>query len=184
MKTHKKFALLMVASLVGSLMLVSGAAMAQATNSASATATAVVVAPITVSKTADMVIGNLVAGNGTVTVSTTGVRTKTGGIPFSTSGDTPVAAQFTVTGTANNSFSLDYTGSSNSLSSGPNNLPVDWITEVASAASGKTVATSDATTGALIAGVATIWAGAALSVGASQPAGTYTGTLAITVAYN
>jgi hypothetical protein len=170
------------AVLVGALALVSGAAMAQ-TNSASATATAVVVTPITVTKTADMVVGNLVPGNGVVTLSPNGTRSKTGNAALSLSGATPAAAKFTVSGTGNNSFSINYT-STNSLSSGDSTMAVDWITDVGVNGSGKTAVSPDVTSATLVSGTATIWAGAAITVDNEQAPGTYTGSLGVTVAYD
>ena len=49
---------------------------------------------------------------------------------------------------------------------------------------GKTDASTDATTGTLTSGAAFIFVGAKLTVGASQAAGTYTGIVKVTVAYN
>ncbi len=162
-----------------------------AADNATATATAEVLTPIAVTKAADLVFGNVVPGNGDITLSTTGVRTKTGSTAFSTSGAAAAAGRFDVTGTGNNTFSIDYTGSTATLTSGSGTttttMDIDWITESvagAGAASGKTDATTDATTGTLSSGAARIYAGGKLTVGASQAAGTYTGSLKVTVAYN
>lgn len=163
--------------------LVSGQAMAA---DATATVTAKVITPIAVTKTTDMVLGNLVVGNGVVTLNTSGARTQAGSTPLSTSGSSPAAAEFTVTGEGANTFAIAYTGSSTSLSDGgTNTMAIDFITEaVAATATGKTDASTDATTGTLTTGSAKIFAGAAVTVGASQAAGTYTGSLVVTVAYN
>lgn len=173
---------------LGSLVLLSAAGMraAQALDNATATATAVVLQPIAVAKNADLVFGNVVAGNGDVTVATDGARTKTGSTALPT-GVTPNAARFDVTGSGNNTFSIDYTGSDTALTDASlNTMAVDWITEAVATASptGKTNAATDATTGTLSSGAAYIYVGGVLTVGAAQPAGSYTGTIKVTVAYN
>lgn len=155
---------------------------------ATATATAEVLAPISITVGANLAFGNVVAGNGDVTVSTSGARTKTGAAAFSTSGASPAAAQFNVSGAGSNTFSIDYTGSTTMLtSSGGATMAIDWVTEAVTGtgtATGKTDASSDATVGTLSSGSARIYAGGKLTVGASQPAGNYTGSLKVTVAYN
>lgn len=99
-----------------------------------------------------------------------------------------MAARFDVTGTGNNSFSIDYTGSSTALTNGTpaDDMAVNWITESVGTTTptGKTDETTDATTGTLNSGAAYIYVGGKLTVGAAQPAGTYTGTVQLTVAYN
>lgn len=172
---------------LGTLVLLGSGGMqaAQAADNATATATAVVLQPIAVAKGADLVFGNVVEGNGDVTLATDGTRTKTGttGLPTGVAG---AAARFDVTGTGNNTFAIDYTGSDNTLSDGTNTMAVDWITEVTATAvpTGKTDPSSDATAGTLASGAAYIYVGGKLTVGAGQVAGTYTGTIKVTVAYN
>lgn len=159
---------------------------AQAADNATASATAVVLTPIAVTKSADLVFGNVVAGNGFVTVATDGTRSKTGSTVLPTGGATATAARFDVTGTGNNQFAIDYTGSTTVLTSGSDTMAIDWITEAVATATptAKTDETSDATIGTLASGAAYIFVGAKLTVGASQPAGTYTGSVKVTVAYN
>lgn len=71
---------LLVPTLLGALsFLLAGLAtlrLAQAADNASATA--VVLQPIAVTKSADLVFGNVVAGNGVVTLATDGTRSKSG----------------------------------------------------------------------------------------------------------
>lgn len=158
---------------------------AAAADNATATATAEVLTPIAVAKTTDLVFGNLVPGNGVVTLSTTSVRTKDGSTGFSSSGAAAAAGSFTVTGTGANTFAIDYTGSSTTLVNGVETMAIDWITEaVATTATGKNTTGTNATTGTLSGGSARIFAGGALTVGAEQVSGTYTGSLKVTVAYN
>ena len=92
------------ALLAFSVLLLLGAAVTravQAADNATATATAVVLQPIAVTKSADLVFGNVVAGNGDVTVATDGARTKTGTTVLP-SGVSAAAARFDVTGTGSN----------------------------------------------------------------------------------
>jgi len=173
---------------LGALMLLGAAGMraVQAADNATASATAVVLQPIAVTKAADLVFGNVVAGNGVVTLATDGTRTKSGTAALPT-GVAGVAARFDVTGSGNNTFSIDYTGSDTTLSDGGvNTMAVDWITEAltAATATGKTDETTDATTGTLSSGAAYIFVGGKLTVGGAQAAGTYTGVVKVTVAYN
>lgn len=171
-----------------SMALATGSALAA--DNATASATAVVIAPISVSKSTDMVFGNVLAGNGVITLSTSGGRTKTGSIALSTSGTTASAARFDVSGSGNNTFSIDYTGSDSVLTSTTDSgdtMAVDWIVESVAgtgAATGKTDETTDASSGTLSSGNARIYAGGKLTVGASQDTGTYTGSLKVTIAYN
>lgn len=99
------------------------------------------------------------------------------------------AAVFTVTGTGDSTFTIAYTDSSTALSNGTpaNDMAVNWITEAVAGtgpANTKTDPTTDATSGTLSGGSAKIYAGGVLTVAADQPAGTYTGSLKVTVAYN
>ena len=160
---------------------------AGAADNATASATAVVLTPIGVTKNTDMVFGNLVAGNGDVTVSTNGTRTKSGGtVALLSSGATPAAARFDVTGTGTATFAIDYTGSTAVLTSGGDTMAIAWISEVVATSGGATGATAPGTaaTGTLTAGAAFIFVGGVLTVGAAQAPGTYTGTVQVTVAYN
>lgn len=183
-KTADARSLLALGALV--LLGAAGTRTVQAADNATASATAVVLQPIAVTKSADLVFGNVVAGNGDVTVATDGARTKTGTTVLP-SGVTPAAARFDVTGSGNNTFTIDYTGSDTVLTDASSNtMAVDWITEAVATTSptGKTDPSSDATTGTLASGAAYIYVGGKLTVGASQAAGTYTGVVKVTVAYN
>ena len=158
----------------------------QAADNATASATAVVLQPIAVSKFADLAFGNVVAGNGIVTLATNGARTRSGTTALPT-GVAGAAARFDVTGSGNNTFAIDYTGSDTTLSDGGGNtMAVDWITEAltTTTATGKTDETTDATTGTLSSGAAYIFVGGKLTVGAAQAAANYTGIVKVTVAYN
>jgi hypothetical protein len=184
LKTMSKAQGLLAASTL-ILLGVAGMHTVQAANTDSATATATVLTPIAIAKNADLDFGNVVAGNGNVTLNTSGGRTASGGTGLP-SGGSPSAAHFTVTGTGNNTFSIDYTGSSSVLTSGSDTMNVAWISEVVATASPTAYATTGAnpTTGTLSSGTAHIYVGGQLTVANPQPAGSYTGTVQLTVAYN
>lgn len=149
---------------------------AQATASASVTAT--IVTPISISKTVDMNFGNVaVTGTaGTVVLDPAGVRTKTAGVTLPATTGTVTAASFTVSGQGNYTYTItlpstDYTITRNS---GSETMIVNAFT---SAPTG---------TGALTSGSQTLTVGATLNVSANQAAGIYTnGTgFNVTVNYN
>ncbi len=180
-RTSQYLAIASAAALIA--VLASGPALAA--NNATASATAVVLVPISVAKTTDLSFGRLVAGNGTVTLDTSGARTKTGTAALPT-GASSTAALFTVTGDTTNTFSISYTGSSTVLTNGTpaDDMAVSFVSEAVGTAAPTGVTSGQASTGTLVSGNAYIYVGATLVVGASQNAGTYTGSVAVTVDYN
>lgn len=151
---------------------------------ADATATAgvnaTVLAPIAISKTADLNFGSFAADSnetGTVELATAGTRTFTGGASaVSTGVGTVTAASFSVTGEGAATFSITLPSSAVTLTRATG-------TETMSVA---TFVSDPSGTGALVAGAKTVNVGATLSVGAAQVAGTYANAsgLPVTVAYN
>ena len=182
---RKRMSLYFIAPAVLLALAAGGMQVARAANNATASATAVVLVPISVVKTTDLSFGRLVAGNGTVTLDTSGGRAKTGGTALPM-GATPTAALFTVTGDTTNTFSISYTGTSSVLTDGTpaDDMTVTFITEAIGTTSPNAKTSGQDATGTLVAGNAYIYVGASLIVGAAQPAGTYTGTIAVTVDYN
>lgn len=169
---------------IGALVM-AGGAMAADTNSTSASVTAEVITPLTIAKDTDLVFGNLVAGNGTVTLPTSGVRTKTGDTPLIVLGSSPTAAKFTVTGQGAQTFAITTTGTSATLTGVGDPMVFTLISEsVAGAGAANAVASGAASTGTLLAGKATIYAGGSVVVAANQAAGSYGGSVAISVDYN
>lgn len=141
---------------------------------ANATATAEVLAPITITKTVDMSFGDLYADNlaiGTVALGTDGTRTAGGAVTLGPTGG--AAATFTLTGTASAAYSITLPGVAVQLDSGANNMLVDTFVHDAGGAPAL-----DGT------GNGTFNVGATLNVGINQAAGTYVGNFDVIANYN
>lgn len=141
------------------------------TDTAQGSATAQIVAPISITHDlgAALAFGTLTAGNGgTVTVTTGGAATSTGEVTVLT-GSTNSADAFTVTGDANRSFSITTTGGN--VTSGANSMA---FTTAVTAASQTLSGT----------GTYALAVGGTLTVGSGQAAGLYTGSYDATVTYN
>ncbi|UZJ63894.1 DUF4402 domain-containing protein [Sphingobacterium sp. KU25419] len=146
---------------------------------ASATATATIVTPISITKDVDMNFGNVAVqstSGGTVVLAPGGSRTPSGGVTLPTTAGTVTAASFTVNGTGAYTYSITLPSSALTVSSGANTMTV-------------TDFTSDPTVivgGALTAGTQTLNVGATLNVAAAQPAGLYVSATPfdVTVNYN
>ena len=139
---------------------------------ATANATATVIAPIAISKTADLAFGKFAASTGgTVVMAPAGTRTATGTVVLSTV--TPgAAASFDVAGDNNATYAITLPASA-TISSGTNTMTVGTFTSTPSA------------TGTLSAsGTETVTVGGTLTVASAQVAGAYTGTFDMTVEYN
>jgi spore coat protein U-like protein len=170
----KKTTLIALTALAAIALLVpAGSAMAQSSASASATATATIITPIVLESSANLQFGNVVASTaaGTIVVAADATRTWTGGAT-GISGLPVSAAAFTVGGGANRTFTITLPAST-TISAGTNNMTVDTFTSSLGASS-----TLDGS------GAAALTVGGTLNVNASQPAGEYTGTFSVTVAYN
>lgn len=155
------------------------AANAQSTAYASTTAT--LIAPISISKVADMNFGTIASSGtaGTVVLGYTDNASVTGGVSSPNGGAGATTASFNVTGEGTNSFSVAVPTTITLSDGGANTLSVTGIS-----------ADSDVQ-GTLVAGTSTIKVGATLTVPAGAPAGTYTNTstdvataLYVTVNYN
>lgn len=144
--------------------------------SATATATATIVAPITIVKTVDMNFGNVAASTvaGTVILAPAGTRTFTGGVRLPVVPGTVTAASFDVTGEGANTYAITLPSSAISLADASSHtMSVDVFTSTPS------------TTGTLTSGAQTITVGGTLHVGATQAPGVYTsGNFTVTVNYN
>lgn len=172
MKQKNKF-------LLTTFMLAGIATCVHAQESATATATATIVTPISITKTVDMNFGNVAvrsSAGGTVVLSPAGVRTATGGVTLPTTAPgTVAAASFTVAGTGTYTYAITLPSTATTITSGANTMTVNTFTSTPSG------------TGTLAAGgTQTLNVGATLNVAAAQPAGVYvSGTpFTVTVNYN
>jgi hypothetical protein len=147
---------------------------AQATTTASTTAT--IVTPIGISKTVNMNFGNVATNGaiGTVVLTPAGTRTSTGGVTLPATAGTVTAASFAVTGQGSYTYTISLPGS-----------PITLAGTTAGVTVGTFVSTP-AATGALTAGAQTVLVGATLNLPVSVVAGSYTNAanLTVTVNYN
>lgn len=142
--------------------------------SASASASATIVAPIAIAKTVDMNFGNVAVSPtvaGTVIMTPAGARSITGGVTLPATTGTVTAASFTVTGTPGYTYSITLPGAT-TITDGTNTMGVGTWTS------------SPTPTGTLTGGTETLTVGATLTVAAAQPAGVYTSATACTVTVN
>lgn len=135
---------------------------------ATGAATATIIAPITITKVADLSFGTIApsASSGTVTIANGGARTGDANVDL-LSTDAGNAAQFTVGGQGTSAFSTSIP--TINLTGTGANMPVTFTNDAPSALTG---------------GAATINVGGQLTVGANQAADSYSGTFTVTVAYN
>jgi len=156
-------------------------AKAQSSAGTSASVTATVIVPITIAKNADMTLGKIVSdpAGGTLAIAANGVRTFSNSNNHTASNPAGIAAAFHVTGDASCTFSTLHTGSSGA-GAGANGT---WLSDGSGGnmwfnfdanATGQTISSS---TGADFKVTGT------LTIGASQPAGTYSGSFTELVAY-
>jgi hypothetical protein len=144
--------------------------------SATATASANIIQPLEIVKTADLAFGNIASGtsDGTVVIAVDGARTSTGGVTLIDAGSVSNAAAFDINGYADASFTIE--------------LPASIVIETAGGAEQMTVNNFVSSLGAddvLDAnGEASLQVGATLNVTAQQAAGLYSGSFDVIVAYN
>ncbi len=133
--------------------------------------TATILAPISISAAGDMDFGTMVTTGtaGTVTVTPAGARSS---VDVDLLGGTPAAAAFDVTGEGNANYSITLPSSA-TLTSGANTMTIDTFTDDAGANPRRPGGGSE-----------TFNVGATLNVGATQAAGTYSGTFSVTVNYS
>jgi len=145
----------------------------QSSATASASASATILGPLTLTHTDNLVFGTLVptAAAGTVVLTPGGTATGTG--VTVTAIVTPTAAKYTAGGTANRTYAITLPANDVvTIVSGGNNMKVqDFTCSIASGDLGAG-ASQDFTVGAT------------LEVGASQAAGSYTGTYNVKIDYN
>lgn len=141
--------------------------------SATSTADATVITPISITNTAGLNFGKFAAGTGgTVVMAADGTRTKTGAVVLAT-GTSGAVASFDIAGDANATYAITLPSVDQSIASGANTMVV------------KTFTSSPATSGTLSStGASTVKVGATLTVGSAQAVGTYTGSFSVSVEYN
>ena len=177
MKTTLKILAVLVA-MVG----FSAASYAQ-TNTATATASGVILRPLTITNDVNMNFGNIAssASLGTITVapSAAGTITASGGASVATPAGSPTAAKYTLSGFESMAFTVTLPTGDHTVKSGTNDMIVNTFT------SSITGTTSGGST-TLVSGAYTLYVGATLNVKASQAVGTYVsdGTFSVTVNYN
>ena len=150
---------------------------------ASANASATVVAPIAVAAVVDLVFGSFAPGaGGSVTVSTSGVRTASG--PVLLTATPSSAARFNITGQAGATYSIVHTGTvvlTNTIGAGGETMALTKFSDLTGANATSGTATSGTLSGL---GAQSLFVGGTLAVGPTQVAGLYTGTVVATVEYN
>lgn len=159
------------------VLLLVGSVAVKAQSTAQATATATIVTPISISKTADMNFGNIAvdaATGGSVELTPTGARIPAFGVSLPATTGTVSAAAFTVTGMSGYTYSITLPSSIVLQHSGAFEvMPADTFTSTPSG------------TGTLTGGTQNITVGATLYVAAGQLDGVYTsGNFDVTVNYN
>jgi hypothetical protein len=144
---------------------------------ATATASATIITPISIVKTADLVFGNVAINSslGTVVINPAGSRSATGGVTLPATAGTVSAASFTVSGEAGYTFSITLPSGATSIDDDASHtMTVDnWVSDPTSTAT-------------LSGGTSTVNVGATLNIGANQAAGVYTSDTPfnVTVNYN
>ncbi|MBA3678075.1 MAG: DUF4402 domain-containing protein [Sphingosinicella sp.] len=141
-------------------------------NSATANSSVSIIIPISITKSTDLLFGTVakpLTGSGTVAVNaSTGTRTVGGGVVGMTS--TTGRATFTVTGDTTRAFTAT--------------VPANFTLGNGTPGDNITVALTSDVPAALTAGSATIGVGGSFSLAAAQTVGAYTGSFAVSVAYN
>jgi len=145
--------------------------------------TATVIEPIAITKSADLVFGKFAPGAsaGTVIVSTSNVRSATGGAVLSTIGSTPTAAKFDVTGDADATYNIVWSGDTELTDSV--SLETMALTKISDLTAGNAIS-GEVTAGTLTGGAQSIYLGGELAVASTQAAGDYAGDVTVTVEYN
>jgi len=164
--------------LLPAIIMIAFSASTFAQTTATATANATIITPLTLAKTADLNFGNLYVSPtvaGTVVIDPDDTRSQTGGVTLATGG-TVGAAVFTVSGLIGATYSITLPAS-HTISSGGNNMTVDNFNSTPTVAAGGNLG---------VGGTETLRIGAILNVNAGQAVGIYSsGTpFDVTVNYN
>ena len=158
-----------------------GTASAQSPASATGQGSITVIRPLTVTKNADMKFGTVVrpaSGSGSVVVSNAGARTVTGGVVALNSGDTPQAAQFSITGEGAQSVSVTVPATF-TMANGVESLTVTTNNNLGASASAQVLSNALGSEGSL-----NVRVGGSVALTSTAATGVYTGTFTVTAAYN
>lgn len=138
----------------------------------SGSANASVILPLTLTESATLEFGQLSASAdaGTVVVDAAGERTQTGGVNLE--GGVARPGSWSVAGEPSTAYTVTLPAADVTLAAGGDTLTVNDFTDSRNGASNTDGAGNDS-----------FQVGATLVVGADQPAGTYSGSYAVTVAY-
>jgi hypothetical protein len=163
-------------ALAGLAAAVASPALAQSSASVTVNSTGRIIAPITLTKDADLAFGTIIkpnTGNGTVTIGTSADTVAVTGTGTASMG-TASRAKFTVGGEGGQTYAITVPASF-TLSNGGNDVTVTL--------------TSSATTGTLsgtlgASGSQTFQVGGAFTIPSTQATGNYAGSFTVTTAYN
>lgn len=149
--------------------------------SAVATASATVLAPIAISKSADLSFGSFAPGTGgSVTVSTSGVRVA-GNSVLSATDSSATAARFEVSGDPAASYDISIVASTTLADGAAHSMALVTCSDLTMA----NTTSGNVASGTLSAtGTQSLFVGGTLKVDAAQLAGRYSGNIAVTVEYN
>lgn len=175
-----KTRIFVVAAAFVALAAVSSPVLAQ-TASTTGTGSITLIRPIAITKTSDMKFGTVArptSGSGTVVLTAAGVRSVTGGVAALASGDTPVAAAFTVAGEGGQSVSVTIPATF-TMTSGSDSLTVTTSNNLAGSASAQTLSNALGAAGSLAFAV-----GGSVPISSTQATGLYSGSFTVSAAYN
>jgi spore coat protein U-like protein len=143
-----------------------------------ATTSATVVTPIAINDAQNLSFGEFSAGSGGIIVlSTSGAALTTTGDVVLTGG-TAVAAEFTITGEADATFSISISDDDLTHTDAVSTMPLATTHDLDG------VSGNNPASGTLLLGAETIYVGGILTVGNAQTVGVYSGTITATVNYN
>lgn len=146
-----------------------------------ASVSASVIAPIAITRSAELNFGSFAAGEaGEVRVDPDGSRVVTGATLVS-AGSLPAAAQFQIGGAPHASFTISTLGTSTALTSGADSMS---FMPRSALGGGPAMPGVPATATLDAAGTRSLLVGGTLTVGAAQAPGLYTGVIVVTVDYN
>lgn len=143
--------------------------------SASATASAVIIAPLSIAKDVDLHFGTAWRGAslGTVVLTPAGGRSATGGVTLSGLAPAATVASFTISGEPTRAITITLPSADVTITDGTNNMIVNTF-----------LSTPAAGAHTLAGATTTLTVGATLNVAANQPSGAYTGSFSVSVNYN